>query len=86
VIKEFSVVSEAARRWLHARQIMNTDYAIAPQEMAKGDDNAEMDCFYCLATPNVIVEKYNFGQPHKVIDSAVIKSLELLKREIKIVP
>jgi nicotinamide-nucleotide amidase len=46
------------------------------------------DCFIALATPNeVIVEKYNFGQPRdKVIDSAVIKSLELLKRNFKIVP
>jgi nicotinamide-nucleotide amidase len=49
------------------RQIMNTDYAIATTGNAgptKGDDNAEIGLFYCLATPNeVIVEKYNFGQP-----------------------
>jgi nicotinamide-nucleotide amidase len=68
------------------RQIMNTDYAIATTGNGQGDDNAEMDCFIVWLRPKVIVEKYNFGQPHKVIDSAVIKSLELLKREIKIVP
>jgi nicotinamide-nucleotide amidase len=36
------------------RQIMNTDYAIATTGNAgptKGDDNAEMGLFYCLATP-----------------------------------
>jgi hypothetical protein len=38
-----------------------------------------------LATPNeVIVEKYNFVTRDKVIDSAVIKSLELLKRFLKL--
>jgi nicotinamide-nucleotide amidase len=95
VIKEFSVVSEAVASAMasRTRQIMNTDYAIATTGNAgptKGDDNAEIGTvFIALATPNeVIVEKYNFGQPRdKVIDSAVIKSLELLKREIfKIVP
>jgi nicotinamide-nucleotide amidase len=90
VIKEFSVVSEAVASAMasRTRQIMNTDYAIATTGNAgptKGDDNAEIGTvFIALATPNeVIVEKYNFGQPRdKVIDSAVIKSLELLKREI----
>jgi nicotinamide-nucleotide amidase len=37
-----------------------------------------------LASPNeIIVEEFNFGQPReKVIDRAVIKSLELLQKEI----
>jgi nicotinamide-nucleotide amidase len=90
MIKEFSVVSEAVVSAMasRTRQIMNTDYAIATSGNAgptKGDDNAEIGTvFIALATPDdVIVEKYNFGQPRdKVIDSAVIKSLELLKREI----
>jgi nicotinamide-nucleotide amidase len=90
VIKEFSVVSEAvaSAMALRVRQIMNTDYAIATTGNAgptKGDENAEIGTvFIALATPDeVIVEKYNFGQPRdKVIDSAVIKSLELLKKEI----
>ena len=90
MIKEFSVVSEAVVSAMasRTRQIMNTDYAIATSGNAgptKGDDNAEIGTvFIALATPDdVIVEKYNFGQPRdKVIDSAVIKSLELLKKEI----
>jgi nicotinamide-nucleotide amidase len=90
VIKEFSVVSAevASAMALRVRQIMKTDYAIATTGNAGptiGDENAEMGTvFIALATPDeVIVEKYNFGQPRdKVIDSAVIKSLELLKREI----
>jgi hypothetical protein len=46
----------------------------------KGDDNAEIRTVLLLWLRNeVIVEKYNFGRD-KVIDSAVIKSLELLKR------
>jgi nicotinamide-nucleotide amidase len=51
---------------------MNTDYAIATtgNGPTKGDDNAEIGLFYCF-TNEVIVEKYNFGQPRdKVIDSA----------------
>jgi len=37
-----------------------------------------------LATPNeVIIEEFNFGQPReKVIDRTVMKSLEMLRREI----
>jgi nicotinamide-nucleotide amidase len=37
-----------------------------------------------LATPNdIIVEEFNFGQPReKVIDRTVIKSLEILQKEI----
>lgn len=90
VIKEFSVVSAAvaSAMALRVKQIMKTDYAIATTGNAgptKGDENAEIGTvFIALATPDeVIVEKYNFGQPRdKVIDSAVIKSLEILKKEI----
>jgi len=90
VINEFSVVSAevASAMALRVKEIMNTDYAIATTGNAgptKGDEKAEIGTvFIALATPNeVIVEEYNFGQPReKVIDRAVIKSLELLKKEI----
>jgi nicotinamide-nucleotide amidase len=90
VINEFSVVSAAvaSAMALRVKEIMNTDYAIATTGNAgptKGDGNAEIGTvFIALATPNeVIVEEYNFGQPReKVIDRAVMKSLELLKKEI----
>lgn len=90
VINEFSVVSAevASAMALRVKEIMNTDYAIATTGNAgptKGDEIAEIGTvFIALATPNeVIVEEYNFGQPReKVIDRAVIKSLELLKKEI----
>jgi nicotinamide-nucleotide amidase len=48
------------------RQIMNTDYAIATTGNAgptKGDDNAEIRTVFYLYAHEVIVEKYNFGQP-----------------------
>lgn len=67
---------------------MKTDYAIATTGNAgptKGDTNAEVGAvFIALATPNnIIVEEFNFGQPReKVIDRAVIKSLEMLRKEI----
>jgi nicotinamide-nucleotide amidase len=67
---------------------MKTDYAIATTGNAgpsKGDSDAEIGTvFIALATPNeVLVEEFNFGQSReKVIDRAVIKSLELLRKEI----
>jgi nicotinamide-nucleotide amidase len=73
---------------LGVKKIMKTDYAIATTGNAgpsKGDENAEIGTvFIAIATPNeVIVKEYNFGQPReKVIDRAVIKSLEMLKEEI----
>ncbi len=90
LINEFSVVSAevASAMALSVRKIMKTDYAIATTGNAgpsKGDENAEIGTvFIALATPNeVIVKEYNFGQPReKVIDRAVIKSLEMLKEEI----
>ncbi len=90
LIAQHSVVSKdvASAMALSVQKIMQTDYAIATTGNAgptKGDADAELgtDCI-ALATPNgVIVEEFNFGQPReKVIDRAVIKSLELLQKEI----
>lgn len=90
LINKFSVVSAevASAMALGVKKIMKTDYAIATTGNAgpsKGDENAEIGTvFIAIATPNeVIVKEYNFGQPReKVIDRAVIKSLEMLKEEI----
>jgi nicotinamide-nucleotide amidase len=90
LINTHSVVSAAvaSAMALNVKKIMNTDYAIATTGNAgptKGDGNAEVgSVFIALATPNeVIVEEFNFGQPReKVIDRAVIKSLEILQKEI----
>jgi nicotinamide-nucleotide amidase len=90
LIKEHSVVSAqvAKQMAINVKSIMKTDYAIATTGNAgptKGDSNAEVGAvFIALATSNtVIVEEFNFGQPReKVIDRAVIKSLEMLRKEI----
>ncbi|MDI6045901.1 competence/damage-inducible protein A [Flavobacterium yafengii] len=90
LIKENSVVSRevVSAMALNVKNMMKTDYAIATTGNAgpsKGDSNAEVGTvFIALATPSeVIVEEFNFGQPReKVIDRAVIKSLELLQKEI----
>ncbi len=90
LIKKHSVVSaEVAKQMaINVKSIMKTDYAIATTGNAgptKGDSNAEVGAvFIALATPNtIIVEEFNFGQPReKVIDRAVIKSLEMLRKEI----
>ena len=90
LINTHSVVSAevASAMALNVKKIMNTDYAIATTGNAgptKGDTNAEVgSVFIALATANeVIVEEFNFGQPReKVIDRAVIKSLEMLQKEI----
>ncbi|MFV8372884.1 CinA family nicotinamide mononucleotide deamidase-related protein [Flavobacterium sp. LB2P74] len=90
MIKENSVVSRAvvSAMALNIKNMMKTDYAIATTGNAgpsKGDSNAEVGAvFIALATPSeIIVEEFNFGQPReKVIDRAVIKSLELLQKEI----
>ena len=90
LIKKHSVVSaEVAREMaINVKNIMKTDYAIATTGNAgpsKGDSNAEVgSVFIALATPNeVIVEEFNFGQPReKVIDRAVNKSLEMIRKEI----
>ena len=90
VINEHSVVSGevAAAMAVSIKKMMKTDYAISTTGNAgpsKGDSNAEIGTvFIAVATPtNVIVEEFNFGQPReKVIDRAVVKSLELLHKEI----
>jgi nicotinamide-nucleotide amidase len=90
LIKEHSVVSAAVAKAmaLSVQKLMNTDYAIAATGNAgpeKGEANAEVGTvFIALATPKeVIVEEFNFGQPReKVIDRAVVKSLEMLQKEI----
>ena len=90
VIAQHSVVSKevASAMALSVQKIMHADYAIATTGNAgpaKGDADAEVGTVcIALATPNgVIVEEFNFGQPReKVIDRAVIKSLEMLQKEI----
>jgi nicotinamide-nucleotide amidase len=90
VIAQYSVVSKevASAMALNVQKIMQVDYAIATTGNAgptKGDADAEVGTVcIALATPNgVIVEEFNFGQPReKVIDRAVIKSLEMLQKEI----
>ena len=90
LIKEHSVVSaEVAKQMaINVKNLLKTDYAIATTGNAgpsKGDSSAEVgSVFIALATPNeVIIEEFNFGQPRdKVIDRAVVKSLEMLRKEI----
>ena len=90
LIQEHSVVSAevASAMALRVKQMMQTDYAIATTGNAgptKDDTDAAVgSVFIALATPNeVIVEEFNFGQPReKVIDRAMIKSLEMLQKEI----
>ena len=90
LIAQHSVVSKevATAMALSVQKMMQTDYAIATTGNAgptKGDADAEVGTVcIALATPNgVIVEEFNFGQPReKVIDRAVIKSLEMLQKEI----
>lgn len=90
LIAQHSVVSKevASAMALNVQKMMQADYAIATTGNAgptKGDADAEVGTVcIALATPNgVIVEEFNFGQPReKVIDRAVIKSLEMLQKEI----
>lgn len=90
LIRKHSVVSaEVAKQMaINIKSIMNTDYSIATTGNAgpaKGDSNAEVgSVFIALATPKeVIVEEFNFGQPReKVIDRTVVKSMEIVRKEI----
>ena len=90
LIKGCSVVSaEVAKQMaINVKEMMKTDYAIATTGNAgpsKGDSKAELGTvFIALATPKeVIIEEFNFGQPReKVIDRTVMKSLEMLRKEI----
>jgi nicotinamide-nucleotide amidase len=89
-IEKHSVVSaEVAREMaLAAQKIMKTDYAIGVTGNAgptKDDTDKDLGIvFIALATPqSVEVAEFNFGQPReKVIDRAVNKSLEMLRKEI----
>jgi nicotinamide-nucleotide amidase len=90
LIKKHSVVSAevAVQMAISIQKLMISDYAIATTGNAgpsKGDSDAEIgSVFIALATPNeVLIEEFNFGQPRdKVIDRAVVKSLEMLRKEI----
>jgi nicotinamide-nucleotide amidase len=90
LIEEHTVVSAAVATAmaLSVKKLMKTDYAIATTGNAgptKEEGKADVGTvFIALATPNgVIVEEFNFGQPReKVIDRAVVKSLEILQKEI----
>ena len=90
LIAKHSVVSAevAEQMAVNAKKRMKTDYVIATTGNAgpaKGDSNAAVGTvFIALATPEeVFVEEFNFGQPRdKVIDRAVLKSLEILRKEI----
>ena len=90
LIKKHSVVSAevVSEMALHIKSMMKTDFAIATTGNAgpsKGDSESELGTvFIALATPNgVVIEEFNFGQPReKVIDRTVIKSLEMLQKEI----
>jgi nicotinamide-nucleotide amidase len=90
LIDQHSVVSKevASAMALSVQKIMQTDYSIATTGNAgptKGDADVEVGTVYiALATPKgIVVEEFNFGQPReKVIDRAVIKSLEMLQKEI----
>ncbi len=82
------VSAEVAKQMaINIKSIMKTDYAIATTGNAgptKGNSEAAVGTvFIALATPvGVVVEEFNFGQPReKVIDRAVIKSMELLRKE-----
>lgn len=89
-IEQHSVVSaEVAKEMaLAVQRIMKTDYAIGVTGNAgpttdKTDKSVGV-VFIALATPDgVEAAEFNFGQPReKVIDRAVNKSLEMLRKEI----
>ena len=90
LIDAYTVVSKevASAMAMNVQKMMQTDYAIATTGNAgptKGEADAEVGTVcIALATPKgIVVEEFNFGQPReKVIDRAVIKSLEMLQKEI----
>lgn len=90
LIDACTVVSKevASAMVMNVQKMMQTDYAIATTGNAgptKGEADAEVGTVcIALATPKgIVVEEFNFGQPReKVIDRAVIKSLEMLQKEI----
>jgi nicotinamide-nucleotide amidase len=90
LIDAYTVVSKevASAMAINVQKMMQTDYAIATTGNAgptKGEADAEVGTVcIALATPKgIVVEEFNFGQPReKVIDRTVIKSLEMLQKEI----
>lgn len=70
------------------RQLLKSDYAIATTGNAGpslGDESVPLGTvFIAIASAQeTVVQEFSFGQPReKVIDRAVIKSLELLQKEI----
>lgn len=89
-IEKHSVVSAQVAQELaqNIRKIFNTDYGIgvtgnAGPSKDKTDEGVGV-VFIALATPDeTFVEKHNFGQPRpKVIDRAVLKSLEMLQKQL----
>lgn len=90
LLRENGVVSEAVAVAMAqgVRAKMNSTYGIATTGNAgpsKGDENKELGVVcIAIATENeVVVEEFNFGQPReKVVDRAVNKALEMLRKEI----
>ena len=90
LIDACTVVSKevASAMAMNVQKMMQTDYAIATTGNAgptKGEADAEVGtvCIALATTKGIVVEEFNFGQPReKVIDRAVIKSLEVLQKEI----
>ncbi len=89
-INNHTVVSKevAEEMALNCKSIFKTDYAISVTGNAgPTTDNTDKTVgvvFIGVATPNdVIVKEFSFGTPReKVIEKAIIKSLELLRKEI----
>lgn len=90
IIEKYSVISAEVAETLaiRIREIMKTDYGIGVTGNA-GPTTDDTDkgagvVFIAIATPDeVIVQEFNFGQPReKVIDRAVVKSLEMLQKEV----
>lgn len=90
IIEANGVVSEAVAVAMAQtiRKQMKTTFGIATTGNAgpsKGDEKEALGTvFIAIATPEkVIVEEFNFGQPReKVIDRAVNKAFEMLRKEI----
>ncbi|TRZ41806.1 competence/damage-inducible protein A [Robertkochia solimangrovi] len=90
MIEEHSVVSAAVAEAMavNVRKLMNTDFALSTTGNAgpsKGESDEDVGTvFIALATKGeVIVEKFNFGNHRsKVVNRAIHKALEMLKKEI----
>ncbi len=90
IIKKYSVVSKevATEMALQAKKIFNTDYTIATTGNAgplKGDSQKEVGtvCIAIASPKKIICEEFNFGNVReKVIDKAVNKAFEMLRKEI----